>query len=451
MRILILQFVPDTRGRPVPRYEPKLATLLTLLRQREHELALLGMARYDVAALKTALARSLPKLVYADVSAVCVNTARRAFQYIQDHEFLPIVAGGEYATVDTPGALSLPGVQAAAVGEPDATLITYFERMKDPAVRQIVQGIWLRDEQGLACPALPGLIEDLDSLPFGERELFGYGAYVKTTGEVEIAVGRGCPWKCSYCLNDPVSRMYAGRGTWVRRRSLGNIFAEIDGLRAQYPDIRLVRFLDHNFAQEPKWLGEFLAAYRPRCGLPFRCHLRANMPVESTVGLLAEAGCIMTDIEVISGSDFIRNEIFAMELDEMQIRAAFEALRAAGIKTRAIVYLGSPYDSETSLSDTCALLRKLKPDMVSARPFFPWPGTGAAESCREHGWPHSRGEEQYHQDLCGIDMPACRPDVVTRFLKRIRKDFPTKLAEPWWRRWSQSPHDPLGAYFQKLK
>jgi len=451
VRVLILQFVPDVRGRPVPRFEPKLATLLTLLKDREHDLSLLGLARFDVAAIKAALARALPQLIYADVSCVCVTAARRTFQYIQEHEFLPIVVGGEHATLDPADALSLPGVHAAAIGEPDASLVTYFERMKDPAINQVVQGVWLRDEQGLARPELPALVEDLDSLPFAERELFGYGQYVTGTGEIEIAIGRGCPQNCAYCVNDTVRQMYAERGTWVRRRSPEDVIEEIELLREKYADARIIRFLDHTFALDSDWLGEFLTLYPARCGLPFWCHVRANATSESIVRQLAQAHCRLVDVEVISGSDFIRNEIFTMELDELQIRDTFGWLRDAGIKTRAIVYLGSPYDSEASLEDTRALLRRIRPDTLSARPYYPWPGTAATETCRENGWLHSRGEDQYHQDKCGIDMPACRPDAVAAFLKRIRKEFPTTLAEPWWRRWSQASRNSLGQFFQKRR
>lgn len=451
MRILILQFVSDVRSRPVPRFEPKLATLLTLLKQGGHDLSLLGLARFDITAVKAALARALPQLIYADVSAVCVDAARRTLQYIQEHEFLPIVAGGDHATLEPTAALSLPGVHAIAIGEPDASLVTYLERMKDPAIGQIVQGVWLRDERGLARPELPALVEDLDSLPFAQRDLFGYAEYVQKTGEVEVAVGRGCPQSCAYCINGTLAKMYTDRGAWPRRRSPENVLEEIELLRQAYPEARIIRFLDHPFALDPDWLSELLAEYRRQCALPFRCHLRANAASEPIVHDLAQAGCKLADVEVISGSDFIRNEIFTMDLDELQIRTTFDLLRAAGIKTRAVVYVGSPYDSEASLEDTRALLRKLKPDTVSARPYYPWPGTRAAETCRENGWLHSRGQEQYHQDKGGIDMPACRPDAVAAFLKRIRREFPTTLAEPWWRRWSQASRNSLGQFFQKRK
>jgi len=217
MRILIIQFISDTRGRPVPRFDPQLGTLAALLKRRGHELSLLGSARFDLDAIKSALARDLPQLIYADIAPVCVDPARRTLHYINEHQFLPFVAGGAYPTVDPAGCLSLPGVQAVAIGEPDASLITYLERIKDPAGGQVVPGVWLRDEQGLVRPDMPALVENLDSLPFAERELFDYAAHIARTGQIEIAVGRGCPQQCAYCVNDWLQSIYENRGTWVRR------------------------------------------------------------------------------------------------------------------------------------------------------------------------------------------------------------------------------------------
>ena len=349
MRILVFQFAPDVRGRPVPRFEPQLGTLLSLLERREHTLALAGLSRFDLEKVKAAMARSLPQLIYADISAVCIDAARRTFEYVNQHEFLPIVAGGQFPTLDPAAALSLPGVRAVAVGEPDASLATYLERMKDPAVGQIVSGVWLRDERGLAQPALPPLVEDLNSLPFAHRELFNYREVVQKTGQIEIAIGRGCPQHCAYCVNERLMKLCEGHGVWVRRRAPGNVLAEITQLREHYAGVQRVRFLDHSFALDEAWLAEFLAAYSQKCRLPFRCHLRANVTSADTVRRLAAAACELVDVELISGSDFVRNEVFAMDLSDGQIRATFGELAASSIRTRAIVYLGAPYESEASL------------------------------------------------------------------------------------------------------
>jgi anaerobic magnesium-protoporphyrin IX monomethyl ester cyclase len=443
MRILVFQFAPATRRRVVPRFEPQLGTLLALLRSRGHELGLVGCSTFDLGVTKAALARHLPQLIYADIAGVCVHAARRTLEYITQHEFLPIVVGGIYPTIDPAKSLSLPGVTACAIGEPDATLVTYLERIKDPTATGVTSGVWLRDERGTAQPALPDLVEDLDSLPFPERELFGTGEFVHQTQSLEVSVGRGCPQRCNYCVNATVAAKYGAPGEWVRRRSPDNILDEIDTLRERYQPIRLVRFLDHAFALDRDWLDEFLGVYVRRCALPFRCHLRLNAAEEQTVTLLREAGCEIVDLEVISSSFFIRNEIFDMDLTNPQIESAFERLHAAGIQTRAVVYLGSPYDSEAALNDTRVLLRELKPTCVDVRPYYPFPGTGALLTSEENGWIHPRGEQQFHSEQTGIDMPACRPDLVAAFIRRLCKEFPTGTATPWWQRWSNVPRSAI--------
>lgn len=436
MRILVMQFAPRIRGKPVPRFDPQLGTLMALLQQRDHELGMCGLSGFDEEAVKSAMAKLLPQLIFADISSVCVDAARRTLQYVEQHQFVPVVAGGQFPAVEPQTALSLPAVHAVAIGEPDATLATYLERLKDPAVGQVVSGVWLRDEKGLSRPDMPPLIEDLDSLPFPERELFNYAEHVRKTGELELAVGRGCPQQCAYCTNDWLESLYDEEETWTRRRSADNVLEEIDLLRTRYEAARSVRFLDHAFALDSEWLGVFLEAYHDRCDLPFRCHLRANAAESATVRALADAGCQMTDIEVISGSDFVRNEIFEMDLSGEQITAAFEAVRAAGMRTRAIVYLGAPYESEASLDETGELLRELRPDVVDIRSYYPFPGTGAADTARENGWLHPRGEEQFHKQACGVNVPVCRPEIVAAYERRLRHEFPSAQGAPWWRRWS---------------
>lgn len=447
MRILVLQFVPVRADRPVPRFDAQLGTLLRLLANRGHELTLLGLDRFDMSTVKQALARGLPQLVFADIAPVCVDPARRTLEYIDRREYLPVVAGGTYATVEPEAALSLPGVTAAAVGEPDASLVTYLERIQDPDLRQIVQGVWIRDERGLARPQLAALVEDLDSLPFPERDLFHAGVPSPATDELLIRVGRGCPQQCAYCTLPTIARAYHDPEAWVRYRSPENVLDEIDHVRRTNPDVRRIRFLDHSFALDEEWLYALLEVYAARCSLPFRCHLRANAATTSMVRALAGNGCRVADVEVVSASDFIRNDILRMELDEVQIRATLEALHANGIASRVVLYLGGPYESEASLAAAPELLRRLKPTYVDVRPYYPYPGTAARDLCREQGWLHARGEDQYAAGRCGTDMPACRPELVDAIIRRLRREWPAERAGGGWRHWSARLGQAVGRVF----
>ena len=212
-----------------------------------------------------------------------------------------------------------------------------------------------------------------------------------------------------------------------------------------------MRFLDHASAMDGSWLGEVLEAYARRCTLAFRGPLRANADDDAIVTRLATGGCKLVDVEVISGSDFIRNEIFDMGLSGEQIEAAFARLAEAGIAARAVFYLGAPYESEASLEESATLLRRIKPAIIDIRPYYPWPGTRAAELSRENGWLHARGEEQYYEDAVGIDMPACRPTAVNAFIKKLRREFPAGISEPWWRRWSHGARSPPEQLFPRRR
>lgn len=435
MRILVLQFVPDIGGRSVPRFEPQLATLLSLLERREHTLALCGLARFDLHRMKQALAQALPQLIYADISSVCVDAARRTLEYIQQHEYLPIIAGGLHAAIAPAECLSLPGVHAVAIGEPDASLVTYLERVKDPAVGQVVQGVWLRDEQGTRQPELPPLVEDLSSLPLPHRELFGEADAVARTGEIAVAVGRGESRDYGHTVNEVLRRLYDGRGTWMRLRPPGHVLAEIGQLRQRYAGVRQVRILDRAFVGDRDWLDRFLTTYQRQCGLPLRCRLPADLGTAEVIAALAKGGTTAVDVEVLSSSYLIRTEIFNLDVSNEQLAVLFSALRAARMRSRAILYLGAPYESETSLEATHKLLEELKPDRVDLRPYYPFPGTRARQVCAEHGWLHPRGEEQYHHERCGSDMPACRPDLVHAHLRRMRATLDGSGAH-WWQRWS---------------
>ncbi len=435
MRILIIQFARDKRKQPLPRFEPDLAVLLAVLKDRGHELSIVGQSHHHPEGVKKALASALPQLIYADISAVCLDVARRSLQFIQEHEFLPVIAGGEFASIDPSTSLSLPGVIAAVVGEPEASLVAYLQRQQDPAFRQVVQGIWTRDETGLARPSLPELIEDLDSLPAAEREMFDYRTQVQSSGEIEIAIGRGCSQSCAYCRNPVEARVQEAGERATRRRSPENILAELESLRRAYGPAARVRFLDHSFALDRDWLASFLRAYGRGSYGAFRCHLRANAVDAELVASLQHAGCAQADVDVISASDFIRNDVFQMELSNDQIEQTFSLLHKARIATRATVYLGAPYESEASLAHTAELLRVLRPSIAEIRPYFPWPGTAPAELARENGWLHPRGPEQLHADAPGLLMPACRPEVIQRFVRELRNEFRDRSNDPWWRRW----------------
>ena len=137
---------------------------------------------------------------------------------------------------------------------------------------------------------LAGAPPDLDELPFPDRELFldewRKAGYASDSPEdpfvpelpapfVTIIAGRGCKYNCSFC--QPAERRLFGRG--VRRRSPGNIVAELEILRERY---RFASFMFHDdtLTEDKEWVVEFCRLYQERgFTQPFFCQSRADIIV----------------------------------------------------------------------------------------------------------------------------------------------------------------------------
>ena len=415
-----MQFYRSPRPGPHrPRFDAALGVLSAVLKEQGHQTAL--VAPDDVASdeLRQRINHFRPDVLYADIALTSPDLARRVLGRAGQKYGLHTVAGGDFATVEPEAALSFPGVHAIVIGEPERALPAYLAAHLTGEPGDPVPGVWCRDERGSVRTAAHPLTTDLDVLPFPDRALFDDGHRPQGAVPQTVGVGRGCPLGCAYCPNERIAELYAGLEPYVRRRSPKNVCDEIDAICLAYPDTARVRFDDHSFALDEPWLAEFAEVYAFRCGMPFECHLRAQFVTERVADLLVAAGCAAAEIDVASGSDFVRNEILAMDLSEEQLIAAFDRLRSRGIATGAVSFIGAPYGTEISAAALVKLHRRLRPVRHEVRVFHPLPGTRARDLCREAGWLSNRGEENFTRQRSILDMPNLPAANVDRLAQRF--------------------------------
>lgn len=406
MDVLLVQFVPPCAGEPLARFDHSLGVAAALMRQEGYSAHLVTVAGRESAPLQRAVAQHRPRRAVVDIDPCCVTAARRTIDELARTYALPVAVVGRYATCQPEQALSIPGAAALILGEYERALLGLLAAWRDGRDIAGLPGVWTNTEDGLGRGELPELLADLDALPFADRELFGYGRIVQATEELHFKAGRGCPQWCAYCVNDWYMDIHAGRGQFVRRRGVEHLLAEIEAVAAAYPQGRRVRFYDHAFIDDVDWLAAFSDAYRGRFALPIVCHVRPNRLDPQRAALLAAAGCESVIVPVISGSHFIRDEIFDLQTNDEHIDTAFRLLRQAGIAATAEVFVGSPYESEITVEETIHRLRGLAADDIHVEVYYPTPGTRSAELCRENGWLTGHGEEHRHKRQSVLDMPS---------------------------------------------
>ncbi len=424
MQLLILQIVDPTQAVAQLEFSQSIGVMSAMLKAEGFDCRLAALNGYKPALLKETIVKHRPMYVLIELSPYTIAAARRTIADIEGQFSLPVAVFGKFATCLPSRAISMPGTEALLLGECEHSAVDFMKAFRNGGETAGIPGTWVKTHSGLIKGELRPLVENLDTLPFADRELFDYGVIVARTHEASFKAARGCPQWCAYCVNDWYMDLYAEGGTFVRRRSVDNLLDEIEAVLSSYAGIKSISFYDHCFAMDEHWLEEFAAKYPQRFKLPYRCHVRLNRVTPDTARLLAKSGCRWAHTMIGAGSTFICDEILSMNTTKSQVAEACRLLADAKLTIAAEIFVGNPYESEITLEETINLLNEAPVHEIHPRVFYPTPGTRAAELCGENGWISGRGEEGFWAQQSILDMqsmPAAKINAIARKLPSLSK------------------------------
>ncbi|MBI1848930.1 MAG: B12-binding domain-containing radical SAM protein [Planctomycetes bacterium] len=231
----------------------------------------------------------------------------------------------------------------------------------------------------------PPPIADLDTIPFPDRDiLYKRNPYLRDRKLKYMFAGRGCPYTCTYCFNHAFNKIYKGLGKVTRKRSLDNLFAEIDAMRRAYP-LEMILFYDDVFVIDKGWLEEFAPRYRREVGLPFICEVMPNTVTEDVGRWLKEAGCISAFMGIETANDHLL-KVMERRTTRARIVEAADILKKNGIRINALNMIGLPGETRDDAFETIELNRRCNVDFAWVAIFQPYPGTKLAQYCKDNGY-----------------------------------------------------------------
>jgi len=228
------------------------------------------------------------------------------------------------------------------------------------------------------------LVEDLNHLPFPDRELYSSKyPHFRKSQKVFIA-SRGCPFNCTFCFNHQYKKLYQGKGRFVRYRSVENLIQEIKEVRERERELRTVYMQDDNLILHKEWVEEFADRYAREINLPFICLLRADLVDEPIIKKLSEANCRNVFFGIETGSERLRNSLLQKEITDEQILYTAHLLRKYNIKYRTYNMLGLPGETLEDAYKTVEINIKIKTTYPWCALFHPFPGTTLGEYAEKH-------------------------------------------------------------------
>jgi len=291
------------------------------------------------------------------------------------------VFGGPHPTF-YPDLIKEKGVDCICRGEAEQSFKQLLQKIENNEKYFDVPNFWFKNGNEIIKNDFEDLIADLDSLPIPDRELIDKYFDYKSYGKISIMTGRGCPFNCSYCFNHKLQRYYTGKGTYVRKRSVDNVIAEIKGYFEKY-GIKEIYFVDDIFTIDKKWLAEFSEKYRKNFNIPFICHLRVELVTEEVIQQLKASNCLLAYIGIESGNPELRKKVLNRRMSNDLIIDACNLLKKYKIKLATFNMVGLPHESLDNALETIGLNIKCHSNMVWVSLLQPYPGTDLYKHSKE--------------------------------------------------------------------
>ena len=165
---------------------------------------------------------------------------------------------------------------------------------------------------------------------------------------------RGCPNKCSYCINSTFSRRL------VTFRSPRKVIEELRQAKQKFPNLANVCFLDEIFCTRKDWLLEFSELYAEHIALPFECESFPGRHSEETIATLAKIGLQKISVGIQSCSPRILSEVYGRPQKTQDILDDNKMYLAHGVYPTYDFIVDNPFETPEELLETVETASRLR-------------------------------------------------------------------------------------------
>ena len=277
---------------------------------------------------------------------------------------ITVVFGSFYATFNADRVLrKYPSVDIIVRGEGEKTVIDLVDCLKKRSKLKDVQGITFRDGNAVVSTPDRPLIEDLDSIPFPDRNLLDVeyhsmiaGANIAIKKFTSIISSRGCVYGCRFCGCQKFAR-----NVW-RPRSVENTLEELRYLIGE--GFKQLIFIDDSFTLNQKRVIKLCESMRKeKLDIEWFCEGRVDNCSYEMLKELSKAGCKVIYFGIESANQRIL-DYYNKKITPQQSKNAVENARKAGIDTIVGSFIvGAPDETREEIQNTLEFAKQLPIDI----------------------------------------------------------------------------------------
>lgn len=295
---------------------------------------------------------------------------------------IPTIAGGIHATVDPTGVIGESCFDMVCIGEGEHVILDLANRIDSGGNFEGIPNLWIKKPDGsIVRNTVRPYEQDLDSFPYPDWTIYPeiafykpFLGYVHKYGDFEMS--RGCPYKCSYCINVQLQEIYkqAGPQNYHREKSITRVINEINWAVENY-QIEFLKFWDETFLLMSKERMEEFRDLYSGLRIPYVIETTGQSITPFSAKILHDTNCKSVSIGMETGNPDIRKGMLSKPVNNDIYVVAYDLLKEHGINKVSFNMIGLPNESQEDVFRTIGLNRLVGTETQAVGIFYPYKGT----------------------------------------------------------------------------
>lgn len=387
----------------------------------------------------------------------------------REHPDMFQVWGGIHPTIRP--AECLDHADVVISGEGEDPIVELARRVANKGSWEDIPSLVFRKDGEMVRNPMPPLEQDLDRYPFPDFVLKGHhilwedkirpmnedllrrylqnGTISRMFKKIgyQTMTSRGCPYRCTYCINSTLWDMYKGQ-KFVRFRSVENVVREIEEVAQRFSFVNYLWFSDDVFfARKLEDIQLFSQEYKKRVGLPFFILASPTSITDEKYKALVECGLHTVQMGIESGSKQTQTLFKRTSMNNERIIKAAEIIAKYTDRTAPPQYdfiYDIPWETDEDRRETLRLISDLpKPFRLQAFSLILYPETGiyqqavkdnliVDEKAEIYNRSFGRREDKYFNTLLFLSQSGKFPSKLMKVLidERVSSALTSKPMEP---------------------
>lgn len=430
MNVLFIYSLDDILSPAKPLQNPGqmqfgISYISSFLKAHGHDTKLIVLSRMlgkkNTRMVDEYIRRASPKLICFTAVSTEYRFIANIAKYIKSrYPEIFLIIGGPHASLNAEETVR-EEFDAICIGEGEYSVLELVSQLEKNIYPSGIHNLWIKQGPEIGKNPSRPFLEDLDSLPFPDREMWEEWTEEGAGPEYPVLLGRGCPFQCTYCCNHALRKL--AEGPYVRFRSTDNIVKEIEGIAGRHSTKINIYLEVETIGADKEWAMDLCSklerinAARNQPIL-YRTNLRLapNLDLDPLFAAFKRSNFWCINIGVESGSERVRRHILKRNYSNQEIVDAVGLARKHGLKIYFYNMIGIPGETEEDFKETIKINRICLPDKIFNHIFFPYPGTELYNLCKTEGLLPKVINTELERCQAVLDLPG-----FTK--KRIQKNF----------------------------